>query len=45
MENFDMVCPADGVIRYENGFTTCSVHEESSENEQDEGPREEVPWL
>lgn len=45
MEIVDMVCPADGKIRYENELATCSVHEESSENEQDEGQKEEVRWL
>ena len=45
MKNVDMVCPPDGVSRYENKLTTCIVHEESSENEQDEGQKEEVRWL
>lgn len=45
MENVDMVCPADGIITYENGLATCSVYKECSENVQDKGPREEAHWL
>jgi prepilin-type N-terminal cleavage/methylation domain-containing protein len=44
-ENFDEVCPVGGVITYEDGKIKCSVHEDGSEGEEDEGPGEEVPWL
>jgi prepilin-type N-terminal cleavage/methylation domain-containing protein len=45
MDNFDEVCPSGGVIRYENGKVKCSLHEDGSESDEDEPPRDEVPWL
>lgn len=45
IENFDEACPTGGVIRYEDGKVKCSVHASGSEDEQEEGPGEEVPWL
>ncbi len=44
-DNFDEVCPAGGVIRYEDGKVKCSVHEGVSESDEDEPPGDEVPWL
>lgn len=38
IENLDEVCPAGGVIRYEDGKMTCSIHEDESKDD-------EVPWL
>jgi len=38
INNFDEICPAGGVIRYEGGEVKCSVHE-------DESPGDEVHWL
>ena len=40
-----MVCPAGGVIIYDDGKVKCGVHEGGSEVEEDEGPGEEIPWL
>ena len=45
IENFDKICPSDGVIRYEDGKVKCSVHGRESEGEEEEEPGEEVPWL
>ena len=45
IKNFNKVCPVGGVIIYEDGKVKCSVHEDGSEGEEDEGPGEEVPWL
>ena len=45
IENFDEVCPAGGVIRFENGKVKCNVHEDGSKIKEDEQPGEEVPWL
>lgn len=40
-----MVCPAGGVISYEDEKVKCSVHEDGSESDEDESPGDEVPWL
>lgn len=45
IENFDEVCPVDGVISYEDGQVKCSVHEDGTESDEDEPPGEEVPWI
>lgn len=45
IDNFDEVCPAGGVIQYEDGEVKCSVHGSGSEGEEEEGLGEEVPWL
>lgn len=45
IENFKVVCPAGGVIIYDDGKVKCGVHEGGSEVEEDEGPGEEIPWL
>ncbi|MCC5912487.1 MAG: prepilin-type N-terminal cleavage/methylation domain-containing protein [Clostridiaceae bacterium] len=45
IENFDEVCPASGVIRYEDEKVKCSVHEDGTESDEDEQPEDEVPWL
>lgn len=45
IENFDEICPAGGVISYEDGKVKCSVHGSGSEGEKVEEPGEEVPWL
>ncbi|TCK93130.1 prepilin-type N-terminal cleavage/methylation domain-containing protein [Natranaerovirga hydrolytica] len=45
MDNFDEICPVDGEIRYEDGKVKCSVHEVESDGDEEESPRDEVPWL
>ena len=45
IQNFDKICPAGGVISYEDGKIKCSVHGSVSEGKEEEGPGEEVPWL
>ncbi len=45
IENFKVVCPAGGVISYEDGKVKCSVHEDGSNDKEDEPPSSEVPWL
>lgn len=45
IDNFNEVCPAGGVIRYEDGKVKCSVHGSESEGQENEDPGEEVPWL
>ena len=50
IDNFDEVCPAGGVIRYEDGEVKCSVHEDEDLQEEEDPPEEEthgeeVPWL
>jgi len=45
IENFDKICPAGGVVSYEDGKVKCSVHGSESEGEENEEPGEEVPWL
>lgn len=45
IENFEKVCPVGGVISYEDGKAKCSFHEDGSEDEKDDEPGEEVPWL
>jgi prepilin-type N-terminal cleavage/methylation domain-containing protein len=44
-ENFDGICPAGGAISYDGGIVKCSVHEDGSEDNVDEPPGDEVPWL
>lgn len=44
-ENFDEVCPDDGVITYEYGKVKCSIHKNVSESDEEELPDGEVPWL
>jgi prepilin-type N-terminal cleavage/methylation domain-containing protein len=44
IDDFDEVCPAGGIIRYEDGEVKCSVHEDEDPPEE-EAPGEEVPWL
>jgi type IV pilus assembly protein PilA len=45
IDNFDEICPASGVISYEDGKVKCSVHGSESEDNVDESPGDEVPWL
>lgn len=45
IDNFYEVCPAGGVISYEDGKVKCSVHEDGSKSDEDESPGNEVPWL
>jgi prepilin-type N-terminal cleavage/methylation domain-containing protein len=45
IENFDEVCPASGVISYEDEKVKCSVHGDGSESDEDKPPEDEVPWL
>jgi type IV pilus assembly protein PilA len=45
IDNFDEICPAGGVIRYEGGKVKCSVHEDGNKSDEDESPGDEVPWL
>lgn len=45
IENFDEICPVGGVITYEDGKVKCSLHEDESDEEEDEPPEDEVPWL
>ena len=45
IDNFDEICPAGGVIRYEGGEIKCSVHEDGNKSDEDESPGDEVPWL
>ena len=33
------------LITYEDGEVKCSVHEDRSDDEKDDEPGEEVPWL
>ena len=44
-ENFDKICPAGGVISYEDGKVKCCVHKDISDGDEDEMPGDEVPWL
>ena len=44
IDNFDEICPAGGVISYEDGKVKCSVHKELSYGDE-EPPEGEVPWL
>lgn len=43
IDNFDEACPSGGAITYADGKVKCSVHE--TNDEENEGPGEEVPWL
>lgn len=45
IENFDEICPAGGTISYEDGKVKCSLHDDIRDEEDDEHPGEEVPWL
>jgi prepilin-type N-terminal cleavage/methylation domain-containing protein len=46
IDNFDELCPAGGEMRYEDGKVKCSEHSGGSNDEDDEeDPGEEVPWL
>jgi len=45
IENFDEVCPAGGVIIYEEGKVKCNLHEDVNDDDADEPPGDEVPWL
>ena len=45
IKNFHEVCPAGGVISFEDGKVKCSGHGSGSEGEEEEGPGDEVPWL
>jgi len=38
IDNFDKICPAGRVTRYEDGKAKCNLHE-------DESSGNEVPWL
>lgn len=44
IENFDEICPAYGVITYEDGKVICSFHEQVN-NLKEELLNDEVPWL
>lgn len=44
IDHVDEVCPAGGVIRYEEGKLKCSIHEDAEPSDE-EAPGEEVPWL
>lgn len=44
-ENFDKICPTDGIITYEDEKVRCSVHKDESESGDEEPPDGEVPWL
>jgi type IV pilus assembly protein PilA len=41
----ESVCAAGGMIRYEGGIVKCSVHEDENEDDENESPGDEVPWL
>lgn len=45
IENFDEICPDGGVISYEGEKVKCSVHDDGSDNDEDEPLGDEVPWL
>ena len=45
IDNFDEVCPSDGVITYEDGIVKCYVHVDEEEPAEEDSPGEEVPWL
>jgi type IV pilus assembly protein PilA len=45
IDNFDEICPAGGVISYEDGKVKCSVHKDISDGDEEESPGDEVPWL
>lgn len=45
IENFDKICPSGGVITYEEGKVKCSLHKDTSDNDVEEPPGDEVPWL
>ena len=42
-ENFDEICPDDGVITYQEEKVKCSIHKSVSDEEG--APGGEVPWL
>ena len=43
IENFDKICPAGGVITYEEGKVKCSLHEDVSDNDVEQPLGDEVP--
>ena len=45
INNYDRVCPAGGVISYEDGKVMCSMHEYESKTDEDKSNGEEAPWL
>jgi prepilin-type N-terminal cleavage/methylation domain-containing protein len=45
IENFNKVCPAGGNTTYEEGNVKCSIHEDESNDVEDDPPSDEVPWL
>jgi prepilin-type N-terminal cleavage/methylation domain-containing protein len=45
IENFKVVCPAGGVLSYEDGKVKCGVHRDGSKSDEDESPNDVVPWL
>lgn len=45
IDNYDEICPAGGVIKYEDGKVKCSVHEVGNKSDEEESPGDEVPWL
>ena len=45
INNFHKVCPSGGVMSYEGGKLECGFHEEAKEDDEDESPGDEVPWL
>jgi len=45
IDNFDEICPAGGVISYEDGKVKCSVHRNEEQPPEEESLGEEVPWL
>jgi len=44
-KSFDKICPAGGVISYEDAKVKCSVHKDIGDVDEDEMPGDEVPWL
>ena len=45
IENFKVICPVGGVVIYEDGKVKCGLHEASSDNDKDDPPGDEVPWI
>lgn len=45
IENFQVVCSSSGLISYEDGKVKCSVHDDGNYHDENEPPRDEVPWL
>ena len=44
-DNFVEVCRAGGVVGFEDGKVKCSLHGNASEDDKNDEPGEEVPWL